>query len=375
MMNIEQGMSNVEVLVRVLFLRHSKFLLRCSKFIWTALLIGCGLGTAAFGQQGPAWFRSEADTAYVRDHSRDLTARLYFSRKYSGYAVRDYRQRQELLYRPNDRLNVGIGLNYGFAGLNLGVNMPGVNNDDARYGQTRYLDAQSHLYLPRFALDVYLQHYRGYYLNKPQNWVENWQPGSPHPQRGDLRTTSSGFNLQYIFNHRRFSYRAAYLQNAWQRKSAGTFLLGSEWYLIRMRADSSVTIPAGESTAFFGGTAFDGSDVYSLGANAGYAHTFVYKSHFFLTLSLVGGLALGYTRLQVPGAADPVRWGWHVNHTARIALGYNSARYFVGLSLVNLALRSQTPVGRTTISYDTGNIRLNFCRRFTVKPPRFLRRG
>jgi hypothetical protein len=338
------------------------------------LVVGCGLGTAAFGQRGPDWMRSETDTSYVRDLSRDLTTRLYFSRKYTGYGVRDYRQRQELLYRPNSRLNVGIGFNYAFAGVNIAVNLPGANNDDDRYGQTRFLDAQSHVYLPRFALDVYLQHYRGYYLNKPQNWVENWQPGSPHPQRGDLRTTSSGFNVQYIFNHRRFSYRAAYQQNAWQKKSAGTFLLGSEWYFIRMRADSSVTAPAGESASFLGGAAFQGSDVYSLGANAGYAHTFVYKSHFFLTLSLVGGLGLGYTRLEVPGAADPVRWGWHVNNTARIAVGYNSARYFVGLSVVNLAMRSQTPVGRSTLSYDTGNIRLNFCRRFTVKPPGFMRR-
>jgi hypothetical protein len=62
--------------------------------------VGCGLGTAALAQRGPAWFRSEADTAYVRDLSRDLTTRLYLSRKYTGYGVRDYRQRQELLYRP-----------------------------------------------------------------------------------------------------------------------------------------------------------------------------------------------------------------------------------------------------------------------------------
>jgi hypothetical protein len=338
-------------------------------------VVGCGLGTATLAQRGPAWFRSEADTAYVRDLSEDLTTRLFLSRKYTGYGVRDYRQRQELLYRPNDRLNVGVGINYAFLGLNLGVNMPGVNDDDERYGQTRYLDAQSHLYLPRFALDLYLQRYQGYYLNKPQNWIENWQPGSPHPQRSDLRTTSSGFNLQYIFNHRRFSYRAAYQQNAWQKKSAGSFLLGSECYLIRMRADSAVTAPAGAAAPFFRGIAFEGSDVYSLGINAGYAHTFVYKSHFFLTLSLLGGVGFGSTRLEVRAADDPIKWGFQFNNTARLALGYNSARYFVGLSVVNLAVRSQTPVGRTSISFDTGNVRLNFCRRFSVKPPGFMRKG
>lgn len=346
-----------------------------SKIAVLAAVVGCGLGTAASAQRGPAWFRSEVDTAYVRDLSLDLTTRLYFSRKYTGYGVRDYRQRQELLYRPNSRLNVGIGVNYAFAGVNIGVNLPGVNDDDDRYGRTRFLDAQSHLYLPRFALDLYLQRYEGYYLNRPQNWVENWQPGSPYPQRGDLRTTSSGFNLQYIFNHRRFSYRAAYQQNAWQKKSAGSFLLGSECYLIRMRADSAVTAPAGADAPFFRGVAFEGSDVYSLGVNAGYAHTFVYKSHFFLTLSLLGGVGFGSTRLEVRGAADPVKWGFQFNNTARLALGYNSARYFVGFSVVNLAVRSQTPVGRTSISFDTGNVRLNFCRRFAVKPPGFMRKG
>jgi hypothetical protein len=132
------------------------------------LVVGCGLATAAFGQRGPDWMRSEADTSYVRDLSRDLTTRLYFSRKYAGYGVRDYRQRQELLYRPNSRLNVGIGFNYAFAGVNIAVNLPGANNDDDRYGPTRFLDAQSHLYLPRFAVDLYLQRYEGYYLNKPQ---------------------------------------------------------------------------------------------------------------------------------------------------------------------------------------------------------------
>ena len=337
--------------------------------------VGCCVGTAAWGQRGPDWLRSETDTNYVRDLSQDLTTRFYFSRKYAGYAVRDYGQRQELIYRPNSRLNVGIGFNYAFAGVNLGVNLPGANNDNDRYGRTRFLDAQSHLYLPRFALDLYVQRYEGYYLNRPQKWVGNWQRGDPYPQRGDLRTTSTGFNVQYILNHRRFSYRAAYQQNAWQKKSAGTLLLGSEAYLIRMRADSSVTAPAGTATPFFGGVSFDGSDVYSLGANAGYAHTFVYRSHLFLTLSLLGGVGLGFTRLQVPEAAELTRWGWHLNSTARIALGYNSARYFLGFSVVNLALRSPAPVGRSSVSFDTGNLRLNFCRRFTVKPPGFMRKG
>jgi hypothetical protein len=332
----------------------------------SALAVPC---PGAQAQNRFSWLKTDVDTSYVRDYTRDLTARLYFSRKYAGYGVRDYRQNQELLYRPNHRLNFGVGLNYYFLGLNLGVNMPFVNNDDDRYGQTRYLDAQSHIYLSKFTVDLYLQYYKGHYLSKPQDWIENWQPGSPFPKRGDLRTISTGISVHYIFNHRRFSYRAAYLQNEWQKKSAGTFLAGSEFYRVHMQADSSVTAPARGLAPFFGGVQFSQSVVYSFGANAGYAYTFVYKSNFFLSLALVGGVGLGSSRLMEPGAEDLVKTTLHFNTTARAAIGYNSPRYYAGFSVVNLALRSQTPVGRSAISFDTGNFRLNFCRRFKVKPP------
>jgi hypothetical protein len=114
---------------------------------------------------------------------------------------------------------------------------------------------------------------------------------------------------------------------------------------------------------------FSKSVVFSIGANAGYAHTFVYKSNFFLTVSLVGGVGAGTNRLVEPGAEDLLKTALHFSTTARAAIGYNSPRYYAGFSVVNLALRSQTPVGRSAVSFDTGNFRLNFCRRFKVKPP------
>ena len=43
---------------------------------------------------------------------------------------------------------------------------------------------------------------------------------------GGLTSTIKGFNLYYIFNHRRFSYPAAFSQSTIQRRSAGSPLLG-----------------------------------------------------------------------------------------------------------------------------------------------------
>lgn len=41
-----------------------------------------------------------------------------------------------------------------------------------------------------------------------------------------FKSSIKGFNLYYIFNHRRFSYPAAYSQSTVQRRSAGSMLLG-----------------------------------------------------------------------------------------------------------------------------------------------------
>ncbi len=345
---------------------------RLSGIILTLLFL-TGTQNPAFSQRRGTLFKSAIDTSYVQDFTRDLTTRFFFSRKYTRFNIRDYDQNQELRYRPNDRLNVGIGINYYFLGLNLGINMPFVNDDDQLYGNTRYIDAQSHIYLPKLVTDLYLQYYKGYYLSNPQNWIDDWNRNQLFPQRGDMRTISTGLNLHYIFNHRRFSYRAAFLQNEWQKKSAGTFLLGGECYLIDVKGDSSLTFPAA-NTPFLDGIQYNRSFQYSLGANAGYAHTLVYRTNYFLTLSLVTGIGVGASSLQAEPEAEITRAALRLSTTARVAIGYNSARYYAGISVVNLSLRSQLPVNRSTASFNTGNIRINFCRRFPVEPPRLMRR-
>lgn len=41
-----------------------------------------------------------------------------------------------------------------------------------------------------------------------------------------MKSSVKGFNLYYIFNHRKFSYPAAYAQSTVQRRSAGSWLAG-----------------------------------------------------------------------------------------------------------------------------------------------------
>jgi hypothetical protein len=110
---------------------------------------------------------------------------------------------------------------------------------------------------------------------------------------------------------------------------------------------------------------------------AGYAQTFVVKQHFFLTLSLIGGLAGGVSWIYTSEKGEPDRSGFTAagNITGRIAIGYNSKRFYAGMSYLGIFLRNQSPVPQTWLGYDTGMFRMNIVYRFRLKKDiRFLSR-
>ena len=107
-------------------------------------------------------------------------------------------------------------------------------NRDQSKGNTRYLDLQAHQYLGRFNVDLFGQFYRGYYL-------EDYSLATEEKYlREDLQVREFGAVVQHVFNHRKFSFRAAMMNSEYQKKSAGTWLLGGDFFFGKVKADSSL---------------------------------------------------------------------------------------------------------------------------------------
>lgn len=363
---------------------------------WLTLLSGClflclavsAQKTSLFKKVG-GWLETENDSTYIEEHTRDITFRVFGSRKYNYYDIVDNKivddgfvdngivsntkYSQEVLYRPNTPFNLGVGFNYRFIGINVAFNLPFINKEGGEYGKTKVLDLQTHIYSRKLVVDFYGQVYRGYYIANTRRFIGNLGSGNGNVEmiRPDARNVNMGLNVQYVFNAKRFSYRAAYLQNDYQKKSAGSFLVGGEIFGMRMKGDSGLIPSYIEKAGFFNGVNFYRTRVFSAAANAGYAHTFVYKKHWFATLSLSGSLGLNYTTLNRVEAADLKKVGIQLNNNIRISIGYNSGRYFAGIHYVDLTTRSQSPVPDTYQTMGAGNFRISFARRFTLKKQLF----
>ncbi|WP_298708611.1 DUF4421 domain-containing protein [Chitinophaga sp.] len=318
------------------------------------------------------WLRSENDSNYVEDLTRDLTVRVYGSRKYNYYDMHDRRVDEALLYRPNANNNVGVGFNYKFIGLNLGFNLPFINNDDDRFGKTKYLDLQTHLYTRKLVVDFYGQYYQGYYSSTTRRFFDNAISGRVEGIRPDIINTNIGLHGQYIFNDKRFSYRAAFLQNEYQKKSAGSPLVGAELFAWQMRGDSALVPADARKDGFYEGMPFTRSSNISLAINAGYAYTLVIAEHWFITGSLA--LAAGVNRSVLgfnDGNGKEHGLGWQLNSTFRFAAGYNSRKYYVGVHYVDISTRGGSPLPKTWQSFGAGNLRFSIVRRFALKKPLF----
>ncbi|WP_346319905.1 DUF4421 domain-containing protein [Chitinophaga sp. YIM B06452] len=332
---------------------------------WILILLLCSGAAKAQENSILKWLRTANDSNYVEDHTNDLTVRLLGTRKYTYWDMRDNRIDEEVRYRPNASNNVGFGFNYKWLGLNFAFDLPFINNDDDKYGKTKFLDLQSHLYLRKLAVDFYAQYYKGFYEAADAKSAVVIPAISFRP---DIINRDLGLNVQYIFNDERFSYRAAFLQNEYQKKSAGSFLAGAEVFVWEMRGDSALAPVAAQEDGFYDGLPFTRTSQLSLAVNAGYAYTLVIAKHFFVTASLAGSVGANRTVFRFgDGRPRESGFNWQLNRTVRFAAGYNSSYYYFGVHYTDMSTRGGTPVPRTSQTFGTGNLRLSIVKRFKLK--------
>ncbi len=313
----------------------------------------------------------QIDTNYIEAYKNELTVRAFIARKQNRYHLASGLANPFLKYNTNDNILLGLGYTYNFLTLNVGVKMPFINRDDDTYGESKYLDLQAHSIFRSFIIDFYLQWNKGYYVSNPEDLIPDWDPEEPYPMRGDMRTHILGLNIQYLFNSKRFSYKASFLQNEFQKKSAGSPIAGIEAYWMLGMTDSVMIGGYIPSSGFMEDQPFNQVDIANAGFNGGYTYTFVWKEKLYLSLSSVLGISGGYNRVHFTESSNTINSGFTFGYsnTSRISLGFNDKKYYVGLSYINFFMANLSPGYGDWYNYGTAYIRFNVVRRFHLKKP------
>ncbi|MBE9469265.1 MAG: DUF4421 family protein [Bacteroidetes bacterium] len=291
--------------------------------------------------------------------------------KGTSFGVFDKKNKSKLLYHPNEALNIGFGLSYKWFGLDLAFNIPGFNNDNGKYGSTKKSDLQTHIYTKNVIIDANFQYYKGFYIKNPKDIIDSWQRDYPYPQRSDIETVFIGCNLTYSFNNKKFSYKSAFIQNEWQKKSAGSFLLGTFSSLFSMRASEDI-IPYNSTKIFDENLHLVSAASINLGISLGYIYTFVIEKNYFITLSLVPGFALGVSSGTI--ALNKTYFNpskLEGKSLARVSMGYNSKKYYCGFLFVNDNYTSAGQDKSMGVNYGTNFFKFFLGRKISIRKREF----
>jgi len=299
------------------------------------------------------------DTAYYRSFSGTIIGRIYLSRSYLQFKMEPPAGIPPMSYPVNKPLSLGVGLTYKSFSFSFskGLNFLQSNKDK---GATKSTDLQMHLYKRKWTIDLVAAFYRGYYLNPRGLGV-----GDSHDYyvRPDVKIKMIGSSVYRVLNSKRFCYGAGLSQNAWQQRSAGSFLLGGKAFYITIGGDSSF-VPYSVDSAYYKSNIHK-LHVFEIGPGIGYAYTLVLQKHYFLLGSFEENFNFRLSH-ETGNGIGANRAGFSTNYMLRLAAGYNTNKWGLSLAWLTTGTKLQGKEFDYKYTITAGNYRLVYARRLAI---------
>lgn len=166
---------------------------------------------------------------------------------------------------------------------------------------------------------------------------------------GGMTLSTKGFNLYYIFNHKKFSYPAAYAQSTRQKRSCGSALLGIGYMQNSISLDHDNLeqtindyvhqMPGYEHStlAVDSGLMFNKMTYSSFSVSGGYTYNWVFAKNFLFNASL--SVALAYKHSEGDNKASDNKLdfdfkNFNFDGVGRFGVVWNNNTWFAGANYV-----------------------------------------
>lgn len=265
------------------------------------------------------------DTNYIYNYGNEIAVKLVSVNKYNYFRIRDRINSTSLRYRPVHDISLGMGVSYKWFALDITFSLGLRNNSE--FENTKSFDFQGRMFSSKQFISTTIQYYQGYKLSSVVG--TDVPVNEKSTRREDIRTINFGLQYMYSFNYTKFSLKAPFVFNEVQRKSAGSTIIGASFSMFVMDADSSI-VPPEISSSYEPNLHLLDLNVLSLAVSLGYMYSFVYKEHFFLTLSLIPGINLN-SGDYLTEARNMISPNFNFKLNTMNAIGYNGRKFFTGI--------------------------------------------
>ena len=300
------------------------------------------------------------DTTYISPNLYNLAFMLEHSTWYEHYRLGNNASKdpQRLNFSPS--LGTKLGIYFGWRWIFLGYTFDIEDLFGDNKNKPKKKEMSLNIYSSKFGVDLYYRKTGSDFKLRSFDNIGIDNPSLENKHFDGLESSIKGLNAYWIFNHRKFSYPAAYSQSTNQRRSAGSFMAGFSYSQHNISFDYE-KLPVAILDRINPSLKFSHikySD-YSLGF--GYGYNWVFAKNWVSNLSLLPGI--GYKKSKIDdNDFRNESWIKDINFDliTRAGIVYNNAKYFVGASLVLHTYDYRKPSLSVTNSFGTLRIYAGF---------------
>lgn len=283
---------------------------------------------------------SRIDEDYVEPQHYNYQVMLQNTNTYEVYTLRT-QEDYKVVLAPEPTYKIGPYFGWRWIFLGYTIDLTHLNGGNNR----KELDLS--LYSSQVGIDLFYRKAGNDYKIRSLNMGDNVNTDNMKDvDFNGFNTSIKGFNLYYIFNHKKFSYPAAFSQSTVQRRSCGSALLGIgytkhnlsiDWdefnSLVKERLGNEIDNVQIDSTLQSGKINYTDMSV-----SGGYAYNWVFAHNWLLAVS--ASMALGYKHSTGEAQEKTLSFkdfsfsNFNIDGVGRFGIVWNNTKWYFGMSSI-----------------------------------------
>lgn len=286
---------------------------------------------------------NDVDTTYIRPQEFNWAAMAEMNSYIESYKLKS-ESGQEIVFSPENRTKIGPYAGWRWAFLGYTFDIKNFSSPSAK-------DWSFCFYTPICSIDlIWRKSSDNYKIRKVSLLKDVDALTFENLSLKGMETAVRGVDVQYVFNHRKFSYPAAFAQSSCQKKSAGSPILGLGYVYHRLKIDHnelSTTLvdavvkkqPLIKDYIELDTTIrFNKLELGALTISGGYAYNYVPMKNLLLSGSVTAGISFKKAFSDIESESFSYR-DFKINNVnfdgcGRFAIVYNNMRWFAGCSTI-----------------------------------------
>lgn len=284
---------------------------------------------------------NEVDTGYIEPQHYNYTLMLQNTNTYEIYKL-ESKSGQSITFAPKPTVRIGpyVGWRWIFLGYTFDISH--ISNDNNKK------ELELSLYSSMFGIDLYYRKTGNDYRIREAHLADgvgrNVLKGVPF---SGLSVGIKGFDLYYIFNHRKFSYPAAFSQSTCQKRSCGSPLIGIGFTSHTLDLDYKKLEQVVEdklsneyqNVKLDSGLMFNKVRYTSYSVSGGYAYNWVFARNWLFAASLSVALAYkksaGDLHYKSEFSLRDFKFGdLNIDGVGRFGIVWNNTKFYAGASTI-----------------------------------------